>query len=144
MYTVTVTSDNETMGTVTGSGEYQAGATVVVEAHANDGYKFVSWSDGTTNAHYEFTVTSDVTLVAHFELLGIDDVEGSNANIYSVDSKIVVSGAENLDVYVYDVNGRCVRTQKNAAETIEFTMNTTGVYLVKVGNAPAKRVIVVR
>lgn len=49
-----------------------------------------------------------------------------------------------MDIYVYDVNGRVVRTQANATETVEFTMNNTGVYLVKVGNAPAKRVVVVR
>ena len=84
-------------------------------------------------------------LVAEFRAItGIDDVEGSNANIYSVDNTIVVKGAENLTIYVYDVNGRCVRKQANATETVEFTMSSTGVYLVKVGNAPAKRVVVVR
>lgn len=146
LYTVTVTSDNTTMGYVTGDGQFRAGSTVVVEAHANPGYHFVRWSDNTTNAHYEFTLTQDVTLVAYFEVdtQGIDDVEGSDANIYTVDNTIVVKGAENLDVYVYDVNGRCVRKQANATETLEFTMSNSGVYLVKVGNAPAKRVVVVR
>ena len=144
-YIVDVTSADETMGTVTGSGEYLAGATVVVEAIANNGYVFDHWSDGTTNAHYEFTATQDVTLVAYFRVNdGIDDVEGINATIYSVDNTIVVKGAENMDIYVYDVNGRCVRKQANATETVEFTMNVSGVYLVKVANAPAKRVVVVR
>ena len=133
------------MGYVTGSGEYEAGAQITIEAHANEGYRFVRWSDGETEALRQITVTSDLTLVAYFEQVnGIDDVEGDNVDIYSAESRIVVKGAENMNIYVYDVNGRVVRTQANATETVEFTMNTTGVYLVKVGNAPAKRVVVVR
>lgn len=146
-YTINATANDETMGYVTGSGEYSHGAVVTLEAVANNGYHFVRWSDGTTNAHYEFNAIADVTITAYFEAnepQGIEDVEGADVNIYSADSKIIVKGAENLDIYVYDVNGRVVRTQAAAAETVEFTMNTTGVYLVKVGNAPAKRVVVVR
>ena len=145
MYTVTVTSDDETMGTVTGSGEYEAGAQITIEAHANTGYRFVRWSDGNREALRQIVVTSDLTLVAYFEqVTGIDDVEGDNVSIYSAESRIVVKGAENSNIYVYDVNGRVVRTQANATETVEFTVPGTGVYLVKVGNAPAKRVVVVR
>ena len=145
MYTINATANDETMGYVTGSGEYRAGATVVLEAVANNGYEFVRWSDGTTEAHYEFTATADVTITAIFQAsVGIEDVDNNDVTIYSVDNKIIVNGAENQTIYVYDVNGRCVRTQANAAETVEFTMNTTGVFLVKAGNAPAKRVVVVR
>lgn len=146
-YTISATANDETMGTVLGSGEYAAGATVTLTAVANSGYHFVRWSDGTTDDHYIFTAEADVELVAYFEAdstEGIEDAENPNVDIYSADSKIIVKGAENMDIYVYDVNGRVVRTQANATETVEFTMNTTGVYLVKVGNAPAKRVVVVR
>ena len=145
-YTISATANDETMGTVLGSGEYAAGATVTLTAVANSGYHFVRWSDGTTDDHYIFTAEADVELVAYFEAdpTGIEDAENDNVAIYSADSKIIVKGAENMDIYVYDVNGRVVRTQANATETVEFTMNTTGVYLVKVGNAPAKRVVVVR
>lgn len=145
-YTISATANDETMGTVLGSGEYAAGATVTLTAVANSGYHFVRWSDGTTDDHYIFTAEADVELVAYFEAdpTGIEDAVDDNVDIYSADSKIIVKGAENMDIYVYDVNGRVVRTQANATETVEFTMNTTGVYLVKVGNAPAKRVVVVR
>lgn len=145
-YTISATANDETMGTVLGSGEYAAGATVTLTAVANSGYHFVRWSDGTTDDHYIFTAEADVELVAYFEAdpTGIEDAENANVDIYSADSKIIVKGAENMNIYVYDVNGRVVRTQANATETVEFTMNTTGVYLVKVGNAPAKRVVVVR
>lgn len=146
IYVVNATVNDETMGRVIGNfGEHHYGDVVDLTAEAFDGYEFVRWSNGETNAHITFQVTEDVNLVAEFRAItGIDDVEGSNANIYSVDNTIVVKGAENLTIYVYDVNGRCVRKQANATETVEFTMSSTGVYLVKVGNAPAKRVVVVR
>ena len=37
------------------------------------------------------------------------------------------------------VNGRMLDRRQNAADEVEFRMANTGVYLVKVGNAPAKR-----
>ena len=49
-----------------------------------------------------------------------------------------------MNVYIYDVNGRIVRSEANVSDNVEFTMANTGVYLVKVGNAPAKRVVVMR
>ena len=145
LFTITVSSADETMGTVTGGGQFHAGDQTTVMAVANDGYRFVRWSDGNTEAVRQITVTGDLTLVAYFESIdGIDDVEAGNVSIYSAESRIFVKGAENSTIYVYDVNGRVVRTQANATETVEFTVPGTGVYLVKVGNAPAKRVVVVR
>lgn len=150
-YTVTVNYD-ATMGLVRGvpTEAVEAGSEVTLTAAPNTGYDFVAWVKGTDTvsrtATYTFTVNENITLTAVFKstTTGIADVEGIDAQIYSTDSRIVVKGAENLNVYVYDVNGRVVRSQAKAAETIEFTMQNTGVYLVKVGNAPAKRVVVVR
>ena len=100
---------------------------------------------GTSDTIFAFTVNANITITAVFEqVTGIEDVDMSNVTIYSTESKIVVRGAENQSIYVFDVNGRVVTSEVNAAETCEFRMATTGVYLVKVGNAPAKRVLVVR
>ena len=145
-YTVTVNYDS-TMGTVTGipTAAVAEGTVVTLTATAKEGYKFVSWSTGDTVATISITVNSNVTLSVTFQAVqGIDDVDANGFTAYSVDNRIVVKGAENMHVYVYDVNGRCIRQQAKAAETEEFTVQSTGVYLVKVGNAPAKRVVVVR
>lgn len=67
-YTVTVNVDN-TMGTVTGAGEYAPDATCTLTATPNAGYQFVSWTNGTstiTDNPYTFNVTSNVTLTANF------------------------------------------------------------------------------
>lgn len=142
-YTITVEYD-ENMGTVTGAGTYQEGETVTLTATPNAGYEFVGWSNGETSTTITFVATQDITLTATFGLVGINDVDMDNVSIYSVDSKIVVRGAEGNSVYVFDVNGRMLNRVNNASDMVEFRMEQTGVYLVKVGNAAAKRVVVVR
>lgn len=154
VYTVTAQANDNTMGTVTPTtATYDEGEEATVTATANEGYHFVAWVNANNtndtinrNAQYTFTVSANVDLIAVFKANnnGIDDVDMDNVTIYSTDSKIIVRGAENRSVYVFDVNGRQVVRETNATETVEFRMATTGVYLVKVGNAPAKRVVVIR
>ena len=149
LYTVTLVSDNTTMGTVSESGIIVENGYFTAVATPNDGYRFVAWKNGSeivsTTATYVFQVTEDITLTAVFEEnVGIDDVDMDNVTIYSANSTIFVKGVEGQDVHVYDVNGRMMYRELNATENLEFRMTATGVYLVKVGNAPAKRVVVVR
>ena len=150
VYTVTLVSANEAMGTVNESGTIVENGYFTAVATANEGYEFVEWRNASNevvshSATYVFQVTEDITLTAIFqERVGIEDVDMENVTIYSTDTRIFVNGAEGKDVYVYDVNGRMMYRELNAPETIEFRMTATGVYLVKVGNAPAKRVVVVR
>ena len=147
-YTVTASANDPYMGYVNGAGQYEEGATVSLTAQANEGYHFVSWSNGETTPTISFAITCDTSFVAYFEAndtpQAIDETDMNNVTIYSADSRIIILGAEGMDVNVYDINGRTINRQMNAGETVEFRMATTGVYLVKVGNAPAKRVLVVR
>ena len=66
-YTLTIVSNDETMGTVTGSGIYSYGATATLTATPNEGYRFVEWNDGDTNTIRTITVTADATYIATFE-----------------------------------------------------------------------------
>ena len=145
-YIIAATVNDTSLGMVIGAGEYTAGSNVTLIARAKGTGRFVRWSTGETDSVLTFRATEDVSLVAIFvNTVGIDDIDETEVNIYAVDNQIVVKGAENQSIYIYDVNGRCVRHQATVtAETIEFTMTNTGVYLVKVGNAPAKRVVVLR
>ena len=67
--TLTATSG----GYAVGSGSFSAGSPVMVTATANDGYRFVRWTENgtavSTNSTYTFTPDSDRTLVANFEAL---------------------------------------------------------------------------
>lgn len=66
-YTLTVTSNNTTYGTVTGGNTYENGATATLTATANKGYKFVKWNDGSTSATRTVTVSANATYTATFE-----------------------------------------------------------------------------
>ena len=61
-------SCNSDQGTVVGSGKYSHGENVTIEAVAKEGYHFVRWSDGNTNATRTIAVTEDITLTAEFEI----------------------------------------------------------------------------
>ena len=143
--TVNATANDTSMGVVIGAGQYAEGSVVTLMARSKPGHHFVSWSNGVTDSIYVFTLTADTTLVATFAPnVGIETVDYSNISIYSADSRVYVKGAEGMTIYIYDVNGRCMARRANAADIETFQVETTGVILVKAGNAPAKRVIVVR
>lgn len=67
MYSVTASSDDESMGTVSGSGEYAIGNEVTLIATPTEGYEFVKWSDETNENPYTFTVTKDISISAIFK-----------------------------------------------------------------------------
>ena len=72
--------------------------------------------------------------IATNDEVGIADVYTDNVNVYVRDGRIVVDGAEGMEVSVYDMLGR----------PVPLTVPTAGVYMVRVGNLPARRVVVVR
>ena len=65
-YTVTVKSNNETWGSVTGSGTYAAGATATLAAVPATDCFFVKWNDDVTDNPRTVTVTKDITYTAYF------------------------------------------------------------------------------
>ncbi|MBQ8704014.1 MAG: leucine-rich repeat protein [Bacteroidales bacterium] len=76
--------------------------------------------------------------------LGISNVERGDFIVFSRQGSIVVEGVVGMPVTVYDVAGRRIAGLNRAdSDATEFTV-TSGVYLVKVGNYPARRVVVTR
>ncbi len=65
-YTITVVSENEAYGTVSGSGTYEYGSTVTIRAIPANGYVFTSWNDNNTENPRTITVTGDATYIAYF------------------------------------------------------------------------------
>ncbi|MBR5911802.1 MAG: T9SS type A sorting domain-containing protein [Bacteroidales bacterium] len=65
-YNVVVRSENETMGTVYGSGVYLANSTVGIGAIPNEGYHFAGWQDGIMDNPRFVTVTEDCEFMASF------------------------------------------------------------------------------
>lgn len=65
-YTLTVQPNNPDWGIATGSGTYNSGDRVDVEAVPANGYYFIKWSDGAVSNPRTVTVGSDMTLYALF------------------------------------------------------------------------------
>ena len=65
---------------------------------------------------------------------GIEDVDMDDIHLWSKNGQIYVDGAYGLPVNVYNMVGQSVRNESLP----------TGVYMVKVGNYPARKVVVIR
>ena len=63
---ITLQVNNESMGRVTGGGEYELDEHVKLEAIPNAGYHFEKWDDGNTDNPRRLTVTCDMVLTAMF------------------------------------------------------------------------------
>ena len=140
---VSVVSNDETMGSVTGGGTYAYGDTVTLTATADEGYHFEGWgiTPGYQNIVTEnpltIIVTQDMSIIAYFvadSTEGISGVDMLNAKVYSSQGQIVVDGAEGETVRIFDITGRNVHN-----EALH-----TGVYIVKVGDRPARKVVVMK
>lgn len=70
-YSISISVSPTEGGTVSGSGQYEEGATATVTAVANEGFRFLEWTEAgtqiSTEASLTFTVTNDRTLTAIFE-----------------------------------------------------------------------------
>ena len=158
-YTVTVSSADATMGTVscTPSGSVEAGTSVTATATPANNHIFTGWVDanGDTVSRanpYTFTVTADVTLVGTFRYdgVGIDEAEVSNVSLFPnpATSTFTVSATGMKEATVIDLNGRTVMTQSAADGTATFDVSTLakGTYFVRIvgEQAAAVRKLVVK
>lgn len=136
-YTVTLLSANDNMGTVSGSGQYLANSSVTIVASPFEGYRFVNWSDGSTEATRQLTLTSDTTLTASFELIpvqGIDEVRSLTARIYpNPTTGILNVEADGLrKVEVIDAVGRVVISQNSQNDaSVNMSALNNGIYSVR-------------
>ncbi len=74
---------------------------------------------------------------------GIEGVEEEMYTVRSQDGCLTISGAEGDVVHVYSIDGRCIYSAR-ATETTVIDVPSSGSYLVKVGNYPARKVVVIR
>lgn len=97
-----------------------------------------------TAESYRSTLWSYFNIVEDCGTEGIGDVEPMWAVIAIQNGAIVVEGAEDHPVSVYDINGRLLATAHGEHAPLQFNVPASGTYLVKVGDHPARRVVVVR
>ena len=76
--------------------------------------------------------------------VGLDDVKMINAKIYTHGGQIVIEGTEGMPVLLYDAVGRLLATRQEPFTPLRFDVPASGAYLIKIGDLPARRVVVVR
>ncbi len=148
--TITVTVNDATMG----SASYTLdGNTAVLTATANEGYSFLTWSDGNTENPRTVTITSDTAFMAIFTASGSSSLQEVNARefaLYPNPAKSFVNLEfealkENTLLQILDINGRRVRTLdlKAGIETLRIDLGDLpkGVYTIMLGNTTKKLIV---
>ena len=75
---------------------------------------------------------------------GIDGMEVINAKVYSNQGQIVVEGADGNRVTLFDINGRALATKQDEFSLLHFDAPASGTYMIKIGNYPARKVVVIK
>jgi hypothetical protein len=92
-------------------------------------------ASGDYTQHFSTVYSCDSTVVLHLTItVGIADVAADNVNIFVRGNSIIIEGIEEESVRVFDMVGRPVSNHNLP----------NGVYMVKVGSLPARKVVVIR
>lgn len=143
-YTITAVAASSSTGYVTGGGMYPAGATIELRAFPAQNYYFAAWNDGNTENPRIVTVDANNTYIAYFvPSTAVEEVNLKDLNVYSFQNQIFVNHAEGMSIEIYNMLGQRVAYDENNSQASRiFSLNTAGMYLVKVGDAYFKKVIV--
>ena len=136
-YTISVSANDASYGTVSGGGSYCDGSSCTVTATPiNSCYSFVNWTvNGTqvsTNASYTFTVTGNRDLVANFEpQVDVNDITVTGTTTISCGNSTVLT-ANGLSGVIYNWYSDAACTQLVATGptlTTPILSNTTTYYV---------------
>lgn len=139
-YTATITSNDETMGTVTGSGFYDYRTTLNLSATAFYGYHFARWNDGNTDNPRTLVITQDTALTAIFEISSftitveaenaqMGSVSGSGSYNYLSQATIIATAATNYHFEQWSdgstTNPRLINVTSDSVFVAQFAENPT-------------------
>lgn len=128
VHTIIVNSNDEQMGTTSGSGTYKDSATVQLIAIPNSGYVFQQWNDGNTDNPRDVMVTQDSTFTAYFTLLDNVHYTLEDQGVYYVGGKVY--NPRNLYIKLYYSDGRLISSGTN---DIDMSNRPNGIYIVTDG-----------
>lgn len=111
-----------------------------------NGYYFDHWNDGNTSNPRPIVYTQDTTFTAFFNdgtPRSISELTQAGITITAHDDMIIVRGAENQTIQIFDILGRVIHTENIFAPERTFRAPSSGVYIVQVGTFPARKVVVI-
>ena len=149
-YALSVHASDVAMGTAAGNGLFPRGTRVELGAVPYSGYHFVRWSDGAEENPHAVTVTGEETIVAYFAAsdttaVGEPDPDATT-RVYALGRTVVTEAPANLAVTIYNTMGQQMLSvpsrQDPALRRLVSQPLTSGVYVVRIGDKPATKVIV--
>lgn len=143
-FTVSAVSEDESRGTVTGSGTYAWGDTATLTALPNAGWVFDHWTVGGRSRNenpISFKVMGNSSYVAYFiPNVGIESPDGELA--VAVDGHTVtIYGAAGEKLELFDITGRLIATAQSTEQT-RFEVLHAGVYLIRTKSGKTQKVVV--
>ena len=112
------------------------------EGYELDEFKVDGEAVTVENNTYTLTVTADATVDVTFKLAtSILSDEARNIEIYSYESELVISGAEGLNVMVYNMLGQVVESFAVVSDVERHNL-PQGMYIVKVGDNDTEKILV--
>ena len=112
------------------------------EGYELDEFKVDGEAVAVENNTYTLTVTADATVDVTFKLAtSILSDEARNIEIYSYESELVISGAEGLNVMVYNMLGQVVESFAVVSDVERHNL-PQGMYIVKVGDNDTDKIFI--
>ena len=138
IYTITVSSEDQSMGVVSGSGTFEEETEICIAASARSGYHFKEWNDGDTNKIRYITVVCDSTFIARFERnIGIENADAlSNLTFYPnpTSATITFNRTDIKKIEVLDAVGRTAAVYENS-HIIDLSKLSKGHYTMRITTA---------
>ena len=147
-YTITVTANDPSLGTVTGGGTYPEGSTIEISAMPYAGAYFVAWDDGNTDNPRSIEVTQDMTFEAIFKETATYTITVSTSNplqgttygsgIYPAGQAVIIGATPSPNFYFSgwqdgDMNNpRTIIVTGDAEYIASFSQNPPQTYTVTV------------
>ena len=144
LYTVAVTSIDETMGVVTVTGDaplysnqYEKGAHIIITATAKQNYRFDRWSDGDENPVRDIYVSEDVIITALFvpDNTPTTEVSTTPLRAYITDMMLYIESDDTTSpVTITHISGSIVYQGYDR----QIRLPQRGTYIISLGNQRLK------
>jgi len=109
-----------------------------------------NWRGQTVRIAFRHHNTNDVFVlgVANVKIgqgsQGVENVDESGVAVYATDDRIHVEGAAGESIKVFSIDGRVVASVASAGLQTTIAVENAGVYVVRVGEGAARKVVVIR
>ena len=101
-----------------------------------------SGPDSTTGTKSTSISRSNIATNSAVGISEVVDIDG--IKVFSKNNRILIDGLNGQDVTIYTIDGRAIASLPKATEHVAIPVIKTGVYIVKIGDHPARKVVVIR